>query len=723
MKNPFIVKQDAKISLSLHKYSVHMRVPSRHAQKNQQIMSTKYNYLDISVSVENNGTSTAYSTVGAPTVQLPALGDIVSNFDGLGEGYLIWCSGNKRAYSYFVLDGVEGRPVLTVTLLVDRDVLIAGRPIINLLSAVKSRAVEGDELTSDLLDRLVGENGFSEEALRSSCESKIDGNGTGVGMRMYSSPTELTNILGFPRQKAYEAYRGILVVSSSVRLSEDVAGFLPEITTPVDKALMVVCPEGVEVSDHKVSLSGHLKLTYLSDGFDPVSVKFEVGTTNRYVRINGPALVVNSARHAGVVFRRRVPYTVTTQDGTPIDIYTILIDERTANRTDDGFEITNADFRNGSIKISVSSTNFSTYSQDFTPESLAEATPLEIVLKPDTKDVLLRLDFGDGRIVEENVSIEKNSPEYSQLRAGKFHGFRAHRLMGSNPETYNIEVKATVRTVQVPQQPVLPLEESKEPAKPVVIVKEPVVEKTATPQYVAPTIEKAPSAIWEEKKHEIKAPEFTNETRGEKAPKKPKEKVVAGSILTKLSIPAEYHKWVKYGAAVIVVALLALFVPKFFAGSGDETLATTDSTNIATTQITATSTIAGAETVATQASAAPTADELADVEYLNSNKVWVVSKVKSDKYNELFVAISEGNIDNIVNHDYFAVKGQATNSNALKVIDFIWRAKGTNQENGQSSVLKKYGKKSEIDVYKLMDDLSRKLPREDEENKSARPQR
>lgn len=700
-------------------------------------MSSKYNYLDISVTVVSDGRPEAvYSTKNAPTVQLPALNEIASHFEGLSEGYLMWGSEKKRAYSYFILDGAEGHPVLAVTLLVDRDVLLAGRPIINLLSAIKNRAIDGDEITPELLERLIGENGFTEEALRSSCEAAMASNGTGVGMRVYSSPTELTNILGFPRQKAYEAYRGVLLVSSTVHKFDETAGNLPEITEPIDKALMVVCPEGVEVSDKKVSLSDHLQVTYLSEGFDPVSVKFEVGTTNRYVRINGPALVVNSARHAGVVFRRRVPYSVVTKDGTPVDTYTILIDERTANRSDDGFEITNADFRNGSIKISVSSTNFSTYSQEFTPESLAAATPLEIVLMPDAKEVLLRLDFGDGRVVEESVSIEKNAPEYCQLRAGRFHGFRAHRLMGSTPETYNIEVKPTVvRPQQAPQQAVLPFDAAVEPAKPVaVVVEKEVAPEKPTTQYVAPVIEKAPSAIWKEQKHEIKAPEFTNTTRGEKDETKKEKK----SVFQMLGIPAEYHKMAKYGAlgvlAVVVICILAVS----FGGSSEEVAATVDTPVVASTQVVglpgapglepAPASTPASQTATTPATtpataAAPTTDEQADVEYLNSNRVWIVSNIKSEKYKALISAIEEGSIKDIANHDYFAVKGQATNSNALKAIDFMWLAYGSNQEGNQSKILKKYGKKSEINVYELMDELSRKLPAESEQNKSARPQR
>lgn len=670
-------------------------------------MSSKYKYLDISVTVvDESSPAVTFSTEGAPSVQLPALNGVASHFEGLSDGYLLWGAGSKRAFSYFILDGVEGHPVLTVTLLLDRDVLVAGRPVVNLLAAVKSRVVDGETLTPETLDRLAGENGFTEEPLRSECEDMIGSDGNGVCVRTYSSPTELSNILGFPRQRAYDPYRGVLVVPATEQMAEGDA--LPVITTPLDKALMVVCPDGVESSSPKVSFSDHLRVTYMSEGFDPVSVKFEVGTTNRYVRINGPALVVNSARHAGIVFRRRVPYSVTTANGTPVDTYTILIDERTANRTEDGFEITNADFREGKVKITVSSTNFSTYTHEFTPESLAEATPLEIVLQPDSKEVLLRLDFGDGRVVEETLNIEKNTPEYCQLRAGRFHGFRAHRLMGSTPETYNIDVKpviaapvrqetpvsATAETPAAQTQPrqqelTLPLDDPEEPA----------VEKQ-TP--VAPAIEKAPSAIWEEKKSEIKAPEFTNETLGETADEEKK--------------PVNYRRYGIYAVAAIAGVVLVWWLISMFSGRSAESDTVSDSTAIAPA--------AGvAATATTPAADMPTAEEQADIDYLNSTSKWTVAQIKTEKYKALISAMADGDIDAVLNNDYFAVKGRATNTDASKTVDFIWRAKGTPQEKAQRRILKEFGSKKMIDVHKLMDQISRRMPKAEDENKAVRPQK
>lgn len=662
-------------------------------------MSLKYPYIDISVTVDDPGRrASVFASEGAPTIELPALGGISEHFMGLADGYLMWHAGTKRGFTYFVFDATESRPSLTITVLLDSDVLVQGRPIVNLIAAVKGRITDGETLTPDYIDRLIGGAGFSEEPLRSPAEAWNVSPGAGVAYRTYSSLVELVNILGFPRQPEYESYKGVVVVPATVLTAAGEA--LPLISTPIDKALMVVCPEGVEASEMRVSFSDHLTVTYRCDGFEPVSVMFEVGTTNRYVRINGPALVVNNARYAGIVFRRRVPYNVVTLGGAPVDTYTILINGRTATRTDEGFEVSNTDFENGVVKITVSSTNFSSYEREFTPESLEEAAPLEIVLEPESRDVLLRLDFGDGRVVEENLNIEKNTPEYCQLRAGRFHGFRAHRLVGSKPETYNVDVKISAEPAPVHVSPALPFEreadrEIEEPA-PAVVSDEP-----SGP--VAPVIEKAPSAIWEEKKPERKAPEFANETVGGNDDDDDDDSGI---------------NYKKYGiVALVAVAVVALIwvLSKLISGTGTaadgESAVEGDSVNVEQAGA-----AAGTQT------AQPTADEQADIDYLNNNRAWQLSSLKSEKYRSLYNAITAGDIEAIVVNEYFTVKGRATNSDALKAVEMIWNAKGSSQQRSHVKILKSFDSKDDIDLHRLVEDLARRMPPKDEYNPDPRPQ-
>ncbi|MDE6783136.1 MAG: hypothetical protein K2J17_05375, partial [Paramuribaculum sp.] len=403
--------------------------------------STKYPYIQVAVTVvDEEGAPSDFSFNDAPMVTLPALSRIAEMFVDLTDGYLMWEAPGKRAYTYFRMATPDSGE-LSVTVMLDSDVLTSGRPVVSLLADIQRRLTAGDTIDEHLMDTLIDEAGFAEEPLRAHVDDAIWMDGDDICYRTFASSGELNNIFGFPRQEAYKEYRGVLVIPSDITVTDDTD--LSEITAPVDKALMVVCPPDVTASEYRVSFSDNLTINYYCDGFDSVSVMFEVGTTNRYVRINGPALVVNSAHHAGIIFHRRIPYTVEAVGGTPIDTYTILINGRTANRNDEGFEIANTDFANGPVKITISSTNYSSFSQEFTPDTLEAAAPLNVVLQPEAREVLLRLDFGSGRVLEKKLNFEKNTPEYCRLRAGNFHGFRAHRLMGTALETYNIDVKTT----------------------------------------------------------------------------------------------------------------------------------------------------------------------------------------------------------------------------------------------------------------------------------------
>lgn len=655
-------------------------------------MSSRYPYLDITVNVANAGQPvTVYGTAGASPVELPAIGPIVSHFENLTDGYLLWMSDDRRGYSYFVLNGAGNVPAVVVTILVDRDVLLSGRAVVSLLSAVKNRALDNDPLEDPLFDRLISEAGFSEEPLRCECdESELSG--SEIGCRYYSSPGELSNIIGFPRQKSYVPYLAVVIVPSSEQMIS--GDELPLVATPVDKALMVVCPEGVSASSRRVGFSDKLTVTYRCDGFDPVSVAFEVGTTNRYVRINGSALLVNSAGHAGIVFRRRIPYTVTTIGGTSVDTYTILINGRTANRTEEGFEVANTDFEKGVVKITVSSTNFSTYNNTFTPETLEAAAPLAIELEPESRSILLRLDFGDGRVVEENLNIEKNTPEYCQLRAGRFHGFRAHRLMGSSPETYNIDVRpsaSAVRSVAV-EEPTLPLELPSDSG-------DDVAEGTIAerqPTRVVPVIEKAPTAIHHEKKKERRAPQFVNETQNE-TPRNDNR--------------SNMRRLLTYGIGAVVVILAIWYIAGLISGSGSSSAS----------QAAGDSTVTASQ-AAVQTGPVLSTDEQADIDYLNSNPVWVKSELKTEKYKALIDAFMSGDIDAIANHEYFAVKNRATNRRALELIDNLWKAKGSSPGKRHPGVLKNYNYSKGVNLYEINNNIAILIPPKEEYNQAPRPQ-
>ena len=337
-------------------------------------MSSKYPYLDIAISVVTDADRPVnYSFNSAPTIALPSLSKLAAHFVNLSDGYVMWQVGGRRAFTYFMLNDEGTSTILAITVRMDPDILLAGRPIVNLLGTIRRTLVDGTRLTHETLIRTLSDSGFPEEPLRSDARVDEPTAASGLCCRSYISTTDLANIMAFPRQKEYLPYQGVIIIPATVSMQPESS--IPVITEPLDKALAVVCPENVTASADMVELSDHLTVTYTLSGFDPQTVEFEVGTTNRYVRINGPALIVNTPLHAGISFTRSVPYSVTSANGNKLDTYTVLINGRTATRTEGAFEISNTDFHDGKVTIAVSSTNFGTYSREFTPEELSESPP------------------------------------------------------------------------------------------------------------------------------------------------------------------------------------------------------------------------------------------------------------------------------------------------------------------------------------------------------------
>lgn len=671
--------------------------------------STKYPYIQVAVTVvDEEGAPSDFSFNDAPMVTLPALSRIAEMFVNLTDGYLMWETPGKRAYTYFRMASGEA-PELSVTMMIDSDVLTSGRPIVSLLGDISRRISAGETIDEHLMDTLIDDAGLAEEPLRANIDDATWMDGDAICYRTFASLGELNNVFGFPRQEVYKDYRGVLVIAADIVAGTDTG--LAEITAPVDKALMVVCPPDVTASEYRVSFSDNLTINYFCDGFDPVSVMFEVGTTNRYVRINGPALVVNSAYHAGIIFHRRIPYTVEAVGGTPLDTYTILINGRTANRNDEGFEVANTDFTNGPAKITISSTNYNSFSQEFTPDALEAAAPLNVVLQPDSREVLLRLDFGSGRVLEKKLNFEKNAPEYCSLRAGSFHGFRAHRLMGTAVETYNIDVKMTPvktapRDVAAPATQA-PAPDTQEQSEGTLSQLQLPLDDPHTP--VAPKIDIAPSAVWKPRKSGVVTPNFTNEADNTDTPAE-----TASDSVPVISKMRSYitEKSILVAAAVVFGIAAIWFLVSFLSGGSEEAEeGAADSTEMVIDSAKAKGAAAPANSISP--------DEQTDIAYLNSNSKWRAADLKSETYRSLIASMAKGDIDAMARNPYFSIKGRCSSKDANTMIDYLWKAKGSFTEKRNKQRLKELSANGEVDLKMLNAKLA--LCRPKEPNTTPRP--
>lgn len=715
-------------------------------------MSALFPYLNISLRFVRGAKATTVFTY--PENEKPVRPQfnsaaILNSFVNLHEMYVTGCHNSTRYYTFVNVDETDPEQArLELTIAHNSNILVSGRSVISLVSAIKNIVEQEDDITDAKISKAIAEAGFDETPLTSAAEYPGNNVTDNPCFRTYMSATDLATILSFPRQSAYAQYSEVALVHLTAVVAPEHT--LPQITEPIVQAFSVVCPEGVTASQDSVELTDHLALTYSCPGFDDTTVTFEVGTTNRYVRISGPALVANPADKAGVVFTRQLPYSVVNVKGQPVSTYTILINGRTANRADSRFEVASSDFTNdGKVNIQVSSTNYFTTSLDYTPAELFASSPLEIVLVAEELPVVLRLDFGDGRMVEQEITFEKSTPEYRLLRAGNFHGFRAHRVMGGEPETYNIILStpaapaaAASATTAQPEAPAT----QPEPARTMSAAEmraERRRAESASINFTTPATEEPKAAQpAEEQKHKPVAPVFETE----KPSAKPR-KAYADDIPRKVDILADdpdddderpRRRLVSpiVIAAVAIVLITAGIVYYLFTLLPSDNSDDSDIVDITTAEATstadqgrisiiddqpATEAQPAAQPAAETKPAGPTADETADVEYLNKNTTWRLADLKSDKYRAFFALFAQGDIDKIAQSDYYAVKDQASNKKAVAVADYLWKAKGTFAEKRNVKALKELDGKESIDIQKLYDDLSRM--QDAKPNTEPRPQR
>lgn len=726
-------------------------------------MSAKYPYLKLSLRyVHGAKSTTVFSYPSAEKAQRPTFNApaILKRFVNLNEFYVTGCHDGRRYFSFVSVDdaGRSGAR-LELTLSLEGDVLMPGRTIINIFNSVKDMLEHEEPFNDDTVGAALKASGFPDEPLRSNAVSGCNDLADRPCFRTFVSANDLGTIFSFPRQVAYEQYSEVVLVH--VTTVADPENPLPQITGPVTQAFTVVCPEGVTPSAETVVITDRLALTYTRPGFEPTTVNFEVGTTNRFVKISGPALIVNDAVKASIVFVQKVEYKVTSSKGTPVNTYTILINGRTATRSDGYFEVTSNDFnKEGTVNIAVSSTNFFTTSIDFTSEELASQHPLELVLVPEEMPVVLRLDFGAGRILEQELLFEKSSTEYRQLRAGSFHGFRAHRLMSHDPETYNVDMAAPAQQPAAaperkPETPAPVAAPKETPAAAAAIVSEPKQEEAAEqPKAPAERPKSAAELRAERLRKDIptKQQEKADDKKQEKEENKflaKRKKAYANDIPRKVDIleddPDEDEDGRRHGArrfvtplvlaivsVVVIICVIVWYLFSLLPQSQPQEdaeivdisapAAAADSERIAVIDDVVAGEVAPEQTAQpAAATAAPTAEENADVAYLNSHDTWRLADLKSEKYRNFYLSLGEGNIEAIANSDYFAIKGKATNKKALSIADYLWAAKGTWAEKRNVNALKDLKDKESIDVHALYELLARM--RDANPNKSERPQR
>lgn len=669
-------------------------------------MSADYPYIDIAVRYDHGGSMvTMFTSPQGAAARIPSVDgrNIASKFVNFTTGYVISERGDKRMFT--LLDVADpSSPAMAVTISVDKDVILSGRMIVKLLESLKHQLGESGTLSEPTVNHILRNLGFSISPLRKSTTTPRSTSEYALCYRTYLNGTELDRILSFPCQPEYARYSDIVVVPATVVSSDN---SLTRISGLPKELLAVICPAGVRAAVAEIPADSKLKITYQRPYFRETTVEFIPDEPNCYAVIQGPALMVKNAKSAGVEFRTRIPFTVISSRGNSVDAYTVSVNGHNALASEGEIELTSSDFEpNGQVSVSVSSTNYVASVRELSLSCLKENPRLEFVLEHEESSVLLRLNFSNGRVIEQRVAIAKSSPEYCQLKAGNFHGFRANKLAGRTAETYNVDL-----TVQsVPEAPKPTAAAAKKTAEPTIKIQEPKpVEKTTPANEPKPAVKTPTPAPIEFSNDE---PD-DNDTDTEE-PRKRK----SSRILTVLGIIL----------ALAVAAVLVWYLPKVVGinSSNHENNGMVISERVDTvapeTPAPKTDTVTSApveDLSAAPASQVINEDEAADLKYLNENGTWKRANLRSEKYQALYDAFTSGDIRAMAMNEYFATPGRATNTTAIKVMDAAWSSLGTGTAKANERELKKLKTAASIDLAKLYDSLARF--RDKEPNTEPRP--
>lgn len=685
----------------------------------------KYGYIRVSLSeVVSGQPGVIYNYPTGENIDPDAAFDgtkAIHEFLNLRECYALWSSPRGHYFSLVTPNPASadgGCYVLTVRL--DNECALSGRRTVQLLGELKKNLVEDRSLSDDAVEHCFVSAGVAPEPerlkswryvrpLTSASAPKQP-----LCYRTYASSNELDTTLSFPSQVEYACYDRVLVVPATASLRP--GSRLDRITAPVKREYTVIAPVGCTPSRIVVTDGERLTLTFTKAGFNPRSENISVGAPSPYVRYEGPALRVKTAAESGMGFVRRVPLEVRSSKGIPVNGYTINVNCRPINTMEPYIEITERDLSpDGTTEIQVASNNYKPLKVLKSPAELINCEKVELVLEPVEQGITLRLDFGGGRIFTQEITLEKNTPEYSQLHSGNFHGFRAHRLtVAGNAEVYNVDMKSHTRPAPVNSQPVASTADT-HAATPTQTPQQP----QAPARPVAPVFDRA-------------TPDMG---------KKPKEKARNARELRKeISVPADSHsesldanvdetvmgdKRSNKGLWFIVVMLVLVIaggIVYFLLPDSEPTQEFGQEVTMEELNAEQGGSQDAAATAATPA-AASSADETADIAYLNDNtKTWNSSELKTDKYKALITALSAGDIDAVVNHEYIIIDKNLNNRIARSIADMLWAAKGSPNENANIKAMKKYaGEDGNVKLWDLYEALARVKP--SEPNPAPRPRR
>lgn len=197
-------------------------------------MSQPLSYLGLTLRYpDNSGAVTSLSTGAAKPSDIDLPLGLSSRFLNLSEGFMLHADGSRIIYTYFRIDNPEEPVVASISM--DISLLMPGRPVVNLLAALRNTMASRTPVTPDELSELAIQAGFPATPPPSTPRVNPFGAQGPVAWRTYMSGSGLAAIFTFPCQRAYSNYAATLILQPTVIANPEKS--LPRLPDTLDRQL------------------------------------------------------------------------------------------------------------------------------------------------------------------------------------------------------------------------------------------------------------------------------------------------------------------------------------------------------------------------------------------------------------------------------------------------------------------------------------------------------
>ncbi len=252
--------------------------------------------------------------------------------------------------------------------------------------------------------------------------------------REYSSESELDTVMQHAMQPEYTGCRWIYLVK---------AGMVPEsqlskLTTRIRVKYDIETPdEGVKVNK-SVTVDGDLlNVIYSKANFDDFTVSIKVGSpeSSQYLVYSDGRIEVKTAADAGVVFEKSIRVMLFDTDGKAVR----AVPRITVNGVSSpGSVVKVKDTDLGTkLHIKISAGLYEDAEDEIAADRLVRAPQMRVTLKPRVGGVKLNITIG-GKEFSCVETLSPSDPLYQSLQRGTFNGYKATRRQ--NSDEYDVDV-------------------------------------------------------------------------------------------------------------------------------------------------------------------------------------------------------------------------------------------------------------------------------------------